>query len=109
MGGVRVTGLPRGTGRPLPPRCKKALLRYRGCSWFSHRPRILALILPATWGSGQGRRRNGGSVRDRRRRGVGNRKSAITVQRVAIITSMYTTGIGVLAICMKLPNTCAGM
>ena len=107
VGGV--TGLPRGAGRPLPPRCKKALLRYRGWSGFSHRARILALILPATWGSGQGRSKNGGSVRDRRGRGGGNRKSAVIVHKVAIITSTYTTGMGVPAMCTRVSIALAGM
>ena len=92
VGGV--TGPPRGSGRPLPPRCRKALLRYRGCSGFSHRARISALILPATWGSGQGRRGSVGSFLGFLGLGMGKISSEAAVHRMAISMRTYGMGMG---------------
>ena len=40
---------------------------------------------------------------------MGNRVSEIAVHRIAIMTSMYITGIGLLTICMKLSTARDGM
>ena len=104
----RVTGLPRGAGRPLPPRCRKALLRYRGCSGFSHRARILVLILPATGGIGQGRRRNDGSFLGIRGVGRGKSSSEAAVHRMAMSMRMYVMGMGVVIVLVKPSITYVG-
>ena len=94
-------GLPRGAGRLLPPRCKKALLRYRWWSGFGHRARIFVFTLSVTGGNGQGSRRNGGSLLGFRGLGMGKSISEAAVHRMATSIRMYVMVMGVVIVLVK--------